>query len=377
MAVRRRRGSTAALALTAALSVGSTLLLTACGPGGTSQAKPGGETRPAASATPSGKGAAPTPSAGHSNTPAGGGATPHGTATPSGTTAPTRSAAPTGTATASAPTTPTRGTGAPHLTISNGTEFVQMENAVVDFHTPVRDLTWAPDDTMVAFVNGNGDLAIAKPDGTGQIVVARNPGGQTWSHPTWVMEMPDPQIGIPHRNTIIFTADQGGTTKLMQVRGDAANATPTALPIDAALGDAPVPQAGNTWANAGGPHGTITYANTADGSVYIRDDYTREQAYKITEGSEPALSPDAHELVFVRSTGVHDHVFELALDHPNSTPQDMTPQATTDYTEPAFSPDGREVTFRTPTGTATVPADGSLLPHPGAYTEPGLPAYRF
>jgi hypothetical protein len=364
MAVRRRRGSTAALALAAALSVGSTLLLTACGPGGTSQAKPGGETKPSASATPSGKGAAPTPSAGRSNAPATGGATPTGTT------------APTGSATASTPATPTRGTGVPHLTISNGTEFVQMENAVVDFHTLVRDLTWAPDGTTAAFINGNGDLVTAKPDGTDQIVVARNPGGQTWSHPTWVMEMPDPQLGTPHVNTIIFTADQGGTTQLMQVRGDAGNATPTPLPIGAGLGDSPVPQTGNTWANTGGPHGTLTYENTADGSVYIRDGAIREQSYKLTAGSEPALSPDAGEVVFVRSVGGHDHLFELTLNRPNSAPEDLTPQAATDYTEPAFSPDGRELTARTPTGTMAMPADGSLLPHEGGYAEPGLPAYR-
>ncbi|MFE0461757.1 hypothetical protein ACFW1A_21145 [Kitasatospora sp. NPDC058965] len=343
MAARRRRGSAAALALTAALGVGSTLLLTACGPDETAgaTASPSG----AATAVPGGA-----------------------TGRPSGSASPGR---PT-------PAPPAHGTGVPHLTVSNGTSIVLLDSSTVDFHTLVRDLAWSPDGSKAAFIDGDGNLVVSKPDGTGKVTVAKNPGHQTWSHPTWQVVKSDPNIGNPAKNSIFLTVDKGGSTTLAGVPADAVGATPTQLSLNAE-GDGenvtPLPQTGNVWPNVGGNYGSAVYANTGDGMVYIRDDSLRQQGRKLTAGSQPALSPDQHEVVFVRSVGGHDHLFTLDLDTQNAQPRDLTPKATTDYTEPAWAPAGKELAARTPDGIVLLPADGSQAPKPTAAT-PGLPVYR-
>jgi len=129
----------------------------------------------------------------------------------------------------------------------------------------------------------------------------------------------------------------------------------------------------NTWPNAG-PYGTAVYANPGTGQVYIRDDNLRTAAAKLSTGSEPAISPDGESAVFVRSVGGHDHLFEESVQG-DRVARDLTPNATTDYAEPAWSPDSRTIAVRTPTGIATLPADGSTAPtEVSSWT--GLPAYR-
>ncbi|PYC82686.1 hypothetical protein C7C46_10040 [Streptomyces tateyamensis] len=262
--------------------------------------------------------------------------------------------------------------------MSNGTPIVLLDSSTVDFHTPVRDLAWSPDGSRAAFIDGNGNLVVSRPDGTGQVTVAENPGRQTWSHPSWQVVKSDPDLGNPAKNRIFLTVDQGGSTTLAGVPADATGATVTPLSLNAEGAEdnaQPLPKTGNVWPNVGGSHGTAVYANTGDGLVYIRDDSLRQQGGKLTQGSEPALSPDEHEVVFVRSVEGHDHLFALDLDTQNPQPRDLTPQAATDYTEPAWAPSGKEIAARTPDGIVLVPADGSHTPKPTVAT-PGLPAYR-
>ncbi|GAA1985530.1 PD40 domain-containing protein [Kitasatospora viridis] len=349
MAVRRRRGTTASLALTAALGVGAALLLSACGP---DEVPAAGSTTasPAASAPAAGK--------------------PTGTAKPAPAPTGKGSAAPT------AAPLPAHGTGVPHLTVSNGTELVALADSTVDFHTAVRDLSWSPDGTRAVFIDGKGDLVTSKPDGTDQQVRATNPGGQTWSHPTWESAKPSQAADVNHEY-LTFTVDAGGSTQLYEVPTTGAPAAPTPLPIGDSEPDSPkLPTTGNTWANAAGTQGSMTYANTADGKVYVRDDYLRLNTYSVGAGSEPAVSPQGGEVVFVRSVGGHDHLFLDKFDQQTPQIQDLTPNATTDYTEPAWSPDGKELAVRTPDGVVSLPADGSLQPHPVATHPIGLPAYR-
>lgn len=273
---------------------------------------------------------------------------------------------------------PLNGTAHNGLTISDGTRFVVMNGTRVDFGTAVRDLAWSPDGRKAAFVDGDGDLVVSAPDGSGRTVVAKNPGNQNWSHPTWQVRKAQPSTQTPALDNLLFSARKDGVSKLYGVPATGHNATPTVLRLGHYSGaDAkPVPQTGNVWPSGGGTYGASVYANSADGQVYIRDDYLRQQGAAITKGSEPASAPaDDDGFVFVRSVGGHDHLFRETPGNDGPVFKDLTPNATTDYTEPAFSPDGRTIAARTPDGIVTLPADGSKAPvKVSGYV--GLPAYR-
>ncbi|MFE8947278.1 hypothetical protein [Streptomyces sp. NPDC007856] len=272
---------------------------------------------------------------------------------------------------ASAATTASHGT----LTVSNGTNYVLIGGHKVNFGVPVRDLAWSPDGKKAAFVDGSGNLDIANPDGSGRVVVARNPGNQNWSHPTWQVTAKDTQNGIPAKDNLIFAARADGVSRLKYISAKAVHGTPKTLSLNGEAGPGgALPQTGNLWPNAAGHYGSSVYANDHTGAVYIRDDYLRQQGGKLTQGSQPALSPNEEEVVFVRSVAGHDHVLVEDFMHGNHI-KDLTPHATTDYTEPAWSPDGKTLAVRTPSGTVTLPADGSGRPAKVTSTV-GLAAYR-
>ncbi|MBF9070808.1 TolB-like translocation protein [Streptacidiphilus fuscans] len=265
--------------------------------------------------------------------------------------------------------------GASGLTVSDGSPWVLINGTWVDFGTDVRDLAWNPSGTKAAFVDSSGNLDVANPNGSGRVVVAKNPGGQTWSHPTWQVAKADTADGIPAKDNLVFVASKSGTARLETVAATAHNGTPALLRLEPYAGDPALPTTSNNWPNAGGAYGSMVYDNTHTGDVYIRDDYIRQQGSAVVQGSEPALSPNGDEIVFVRSVGGHDHIFEATFTTSKPVVQDLTPHATTDYTEPTFSANGADIAFRTPTGIDVMLDHGRSAPV-RATTHVGLPAFR-
>ncbi|MBC3843087.1 hypothetical protein GXW82_31535 [Streptacidiphilus sp. 4-A2] len=280
----------------------------------------------------------------------------------------------TGTALAATPAAPAISAN-PHgtLTVSDGGSWVLIDGHWVNFGTQVRDLAWSPNGTRAAFVDGSGNLDTANVNGTGRVVVAVNPGNQTWSHPTWQVSA---GIDGDSMNNLIFTATSKGVDRLEYVADNAVHGKPALLTLNADFGDGvkPLPQTGNEWPSAAGRYGTSVYANVQTGDVYIRDEYTRQIGAELTAGSEPALAPNGEEVAFVRSVGGHDHIFVDNMTVANGI-KDITPDATTNYTEPAWSTDGGTLAVRTPNGTYTLAANGSghLVKATSAL---GLAAYR-
>ncbi|MBF9070699.1 PD40 domain-containing protein [Streptacidiphilus fuscans] len=350
----RARSTIAAAALVLSVTAGG--LLTACGPNNSGSASASSSKSPAPVASGSGAGsasAAPTTGGGNSGGTTGGGS--------------------------GATTASWSGPGTAGLTVSNGTNRVLINGSWVDFGVVVRDLAWSPDGSKAAFVDGSGNLDVADPDGSHRVTVARNPGNQAWSHPTWQVIPASNPDHVPARDNLFFVAGSGASSKLMQVPATAVDGTPTALGLNGAQGSntPPPPTAGNTWIN-GGYQGDSVYANSVDGGVYLRDDYLRQMGWKLTNGSEPAMMSGqaAEEIVFVRSVAGHDHLFEES-GQKSSVPVDLTPNATTDYTEPAISPDGQSIAARTPSGIEILPLTGTGSAAPRLVTTAtGLPAYR-
>ncbi|WP_405000589.1 TolB family protein [Kitasatospora cathayae] len=348
--MRNRFGSAAAIAL---MTTVSAVLLSACGPDNAdsgSSAAPGATGAPGTSAP----GAAVPGGGAHSGSPA-----PGGKKEVNGTSV------------------------ANHLTISTGTKGVAMNGTVVDFGTVVRDLAWSPDGKKVVYVGESGDLMTADPDGSGKATLAKHPAGEEWSHPTWQHAAKGPSgDAVPNEteryNNIVFTAKKAGVLRLVKVPAKG-GAVEDLSPHNSEGGDnaslPQPPQTGNTWANAGGQHAEIAFANTPANEVYIYDDYIRPATQDIGKGSQPALSPDARQVVFVRAVNGHDHLFTRSTEYDQKAEKDLTPSATTDFTEPAWSPDGKTVAARTPEGVDTVPADGSAAPTQVS-TIVGLPVYR-
>ncbi|MFG2821764.1 hypothetical protein ACGFX4_20330 [Kitasatospora sp. NPDC048365] len=249
-----------------------------------------------------------------------------------------------------------------------------MDGKLVDFGTEVHDLAWSPDGKHAAFIDGSGSLVVSAPDGTARTTVAKNPGGQVWTHPTWQVFSGGAEN--QPRNNIFFSAETNGVLRLMTVKANATGGTPAAFQVVGANGeDAARPlTTGNLWPSSAGNHGQTVYANRRSGDVWFRDDYLRLSGGSLGKGSEPAMEPDGYDVVFVRSVDGHAHLFREDFRKPGEA-EDLTPKATTDYAAPAFSPDGKTIAARTAQGIVTLPADGSAAPTlVSEYT--GLPAYR-
>ena len=71
------------------------------------------------------------------------------------------------------------------IAVSNGSDTVDFGGRKVKFPTTVTDAAWSPDGSRLAFIDHDGNIATAHPDGTSIVVLTKKADGVVRSRPAW------------------------------------------------------------------------------------------------------------------------------------------------------------------------------------------------
>jgi Tol biopolymer transport system component len=237
------------------------------------------------------------------------------------------------------------------LLLSDGTKVVTIGDQKVTFPTTVTDAAWSPDGSRLAFVDGDGNIATARPDGSGLVVLTKATSGVTRSRPSW-------------SRAWLFYAEQkaDGTSALKSVPTNGCDGTQEVTgkdwSMDTGDGTSYVDLAPSASIGTRPSRVAFQHNEPSGPEIWINDTNQRTPlTEKLVAGSEPALLPDGKKLAYV---GANGQVFVLDLANLSNvgTGQQITRGA--DHpTRLTWTPDGQHVAYRTPAGVKSVGLSGN------------------
>ncbi|WP_027345485.1 cell wall-binding repeat-containing protein [Hamadaea tsunoensis] len=257
------------------------------------------------------------------------------------------------------------------LLLSDGTANVRIGTRTVTFPSTVTDAVWSPDGSRIAYIDGDGNVATARPDGTGVLVLTEKKDGVTRSHPAWFS------------GSVLFTEKTAKAVNVMQTsaNGHTDRWRDTAV-YNGVLGS-DSPESGNSspsaMSNTGLFAGTgeiaFQHAGSKGPEVWVLDVNQREPwGLKAADGTEPAVSPDGKAVAYVAKNGQ----ISVIANQDKAKPTQISFGAASP-THLTWTPDGKSIAYATKTGVesiaAKIPAGAKENKPQSVASTPGVPSF--
>jgi TolB protein len=255
------------------------------------------------------------------------------------------------------------------LTVTDGSSTVITGDRTAHFASTVTGGSWSSDGSRLAYVDGDGNIATARADGSGVTVLTRTDRHVKRAHPTWMSGGFD--VSFTERGTDgvwrLKYVEVGATTGEAGMWGLASESNNTA------------PSAVSSSRTAAGP-GQYLLAYQHKGArgpqVWIVDFNQREpNSVMFADGSDPAPSPDGRSVAYVGHGG---QLFVRPVAGKSAARQ--VTFGVKGLRDAAWTPDGARLAFATAADiesvSVKVAAGVKTNPTTVESRRPGVPAYR-